>query len=278
MYYSKVIIAISLAFIVSLIVYIFNDANVVDKEVGVPSLFRRGLLHLRGLKKKKKKRGKANKSGKGKRSKAGKAGKNDNVFIHSWDYDNVPDDVSKDSSKDYEVNNVSNLTTQTPTPAAPIPSDNDNVPVVSPKSVYIPLGEYAFVDVFEVQTDEQMLSESDLKVTTITRAASNADCSIGLDFKSVMVTPHAEFIGSDYCEYEACDEQNMCSMATITFTVEDVDTNNESTPAPAPVGTEEEYEVEAISRNERGPPPPPPPPTVSVCNCNNYMNCSYNSV
>ena len=64
MHYSKVIIAISLALIVSLIVYIVDDANVVDKEVGVPSLVQRGLLHLRGLKKKKK-RGKANKSGKG---------------------------------------------------------------------------------------------------------------------------------------------------------------------------------------------------------------------
>ena len=54
MHYSKVIIAISLALIVSLIVYIFDDANVVDKE-GVPaSLVQRGLLHLRGLKKKKK--------------------------------------------------------------------------------------------------------------------------------------------------------------------------------------------------------------------------------
>ena len=154
--------------------------------------------------------------------------------------------------------NVSNPTTPTPTPATPLPSDN--VPVVSPISVNIAFGEYAFVDVFE--DEEQMLS--DFKVTTITHAASNADCSIGLDFKSVMVAPHAEFIGTDYCEYEVCDEQDQCSKATITFTVEDVDTNNESTPAPAPVGTEDEYEVEAISRNESGPPPPPPPPTVSV--------------
>ena len=89
MHYSKVIIAILLAFIVLLIVYIFDDANanVVDKKVGVPSLVQRGLLHLRGLKKKKK-RGKANKSGKGKRGKADKAGKNDNVFVkdsNSWD-------------------------------------------------------------------------------------------------------------------------------------------------------------------------------------------------
>ena len=82
---SKFIIASSLALIITtLVVFIFHDGTtpIIMNEEGLPSLVQRGLLHLRGLKKKKKKRGKGNKSGKGKRSKADKAGKNDNVFVH----------------------------------------------------------------------------------------------------------------------------------------------------------------------------------------------------
>lgn len=223
MHYSKVIIAISLALIISLIVYIVDDANVVDKEVGVPSLVQRGLLHLRGLKKKKK-RGKANKSGKNKRGKADKAGKNDNVFV-------------KDS-KDYEVNNVSNPTTPTPTPAPPIPSDN-LVPVAHPDSVTLPAEGFVSVDVLE---NDKAADEHELFVNAT--ASNNDDCSVGLDRTTVMVHPQGNADGS--CEYEVCDEQNMCSKATITFTVEDVDNNNNKESAPTNWSEDEYDEVEAI--------------------------------
>ena len=133
------------------------------------------------------------------------------------------------------MNNVSNPTTPTPTPAPPIPSDN-LLPVAHPDSVIIPAEGFVSVDVLE---NDKAADEHEVFVNAT--ASNNDDCSVGLDHTTVMVHPQGNADGS--CEYEVCDEQNMCSKATITFTVEDVDNNNNKESAPTN-WSEDEYEVE----------------------------------
>jgi len=103
----------------------------------------------------------------------------------------------------------------TPTPP-PVPAPAGNVPVARPDSASVPAGgDLAFVAVLGNDTPAQGQT---LTVKSVT-AASNGDCSIGLDLLEVVYSPNGGFTGTDSCDYEACDAQPECDTATITFTV-----------------------------------------------------------
>jgi len=114
-----------------------------------------------------------------------------------------------------------------PTPVTPFPSDinignrnmqaiGGNIPVARPDSSSVPTsGDIAFVEVLGNDTPAQGQT---LTVKSVT-AASNGDCSIGLDLLEVVYSPNGGFTGTDTCDYEVCDNQPECATATITFTV-----------------------------------------------------------
>ena len=97
-----------------------------------------------------------------------------------------------------------------------MPAPAGNVPVARPDSASVPAGgDLAFVAVLGNDTPAQGQT---LTVKSVT-AASNGDCSIGLDLLEVVYSPNGGFTGTDSCDYEACDAQPECDTATITFTV-----------------------------------------------------------
>jgi len=100
----------------------------------------------------------------------------------------------------------------TPTPP-PVPAP---VPVARPDTAFVSAGgDLAFVAV--LGNDTPAPGET-LTVKSVT-AASNGDCSIGLDLLEVVYSPNDGFIGIDSCDYAACDSQSRCVIGRVTFTV-----------------------------------------------------------
>ena len=98
----------------------------------------------------------------------------------------------------------------------PVPAPPGNTPIARPDSASVlGIGDLAFVAVLANDTPAQGQT---LTVKSVT-AASNGDCSIGLDLLEVVYSPNPGFTGTDSCDYEACDAQPECDTATITFTV-----------------------------------------------------------
>ncbi len=73
-------------------------------------------------------------------------------------------------------------------------------------------------------------SGMNLAIKSIASQASQGECIISLSLIEVVYTPpDAAFIGSDQCEYEACDAMDMCDTATLTVVIKE-----ELTSGPPP--------------------------------------------
>ena len=104
----------------------------------------------------------------------------------------------------------------TPAPV-PVPV---NVPVARPDS-----GSLQRASVFRVLNNDTPAQGDSLTVNRITRQASNGQCTSTADdpsLSSLLVAYVANpgfTVGTDSCDYEACDSQSRCDTATITFNV-----------------------------------------------------------
>ena len=104
-----------------------------------------------------------------------------------------------------------------------------------------PIGhtEEAYIGVLENDTG------SNLVVRSITSQGAFGQCVISINLAEVVYTPSSPtFIGSDECRYEACDDEEDCSEATVRITIKE-DTTSDPTLFPGP----------------RPEPTPNPPPT-----------------
>jgi hypothetical protein len=77
----------------------------------------------------------------------------------------------------------------------------------------------AGVSFIPVLVNDTPTTGQSLTIKSITKQASNGDCSIGLDLLEVVYLPNDGFTGTDSCEYEACDLVPNCVTATVTITV-----------------------------------------------------------
>ena len=75
-------------------------------------------------------------------------------------------------------------------------------------------------------------SGMNLAIKSISSQASSGECITSLSLNEVVYTPaDTAFIGSDQCEYEACDATNMCDTATLTIVIkEDLTSGPSTTP------------------------------------------------
>lgn len=86
----------------------------------------------------------------------------------------------------------------------------------------------AFIAVLENDSGDNLVIKS------MTSPAASGECIISLSLTEVVYTPPSNgFIGSDQCEYEACDTSDMCDTATLTIVIKEELTSG---PSPAQGG------------------------------------------
>ncbi|KAL3757474.1 hypothetical protein ACHAWU_006681 [Discostella pseudostelligera] len=86
----------------------------------------------------------------------------------------------------------------------------------------------AFIAVLENDSGDNLVIKS------MTSPAASGECIISLSLNEVVYTPPSNgFIGSDQCEYEACDTSDMCDTATLTIVIKEELTSG---PSPAQGG------------------------------------------
>eukprot|EP00578_Thalassiosira_sp_NH16_P010224 CAMPEP_0181129062 /NCGR_PEP_ID=MMETSP1071-20121207/29121_1 /TAXON_ID=35127 /ORGANISM="Thalassiosira sp., Strain NH16" /LENGTH=435 /DNA_ID=CAMNT_0023215023 /DNA_START=25 /DNA_END=1332 /DNA_ORIENTATION=- len=122
-------------------------------------------------------------------------------------------------------------------PAAP---KNDIVPpplmpagivIASDDNLDIPPGtEEAFVNVLENDIG------SNLRVQSIDQQGAFGTCAISLTLNEVVYAPdNLNFIGSDECVYEVCDDMDDCDMASVKVQIKEVITSDPvASPVPRP--------------------------------------------
>ena len=116
------------------------------------------------------------------------------------------------------------------------------------------------VDVFPLDNDVGVDGHP-LKVTKIIFEASDGECVVISD-TVVMYIPTQDFVGSDSCVYEMCDDREKCDAATITVTVVGEPTEPcDDDETGAPTGKPTQPPVEFIPESPAPTPAPSSEPT-----------------
>ena len=128
---------------------------------------------------------------------------------------------------------------RTPRPTkhpTPIPTTLNNTPQLNQNALVIAVDDTislqsgtteAFIAVLENDTG------SNLIVRAITSQPTNGQCSISLNLSEVVYIPNdTNFVGSDQCTYETCDDEEDCDTAIVRITIGSGVNPTPPTPTP----------------------------------------------